>query len=173
MKSSLKPSFRATAARATIFALAALGAVHGAQAAGELTVAEARTVIAPFYDALNQPAQKNVEELVSASTSAEWKSCGGINMCLPRAAIINAFKARGLAIPDLKWAVVDVTVVGNTAVVRGEATGTPVAPVMGAQPTGKGFRVMSIDIHTIENKKMVQSFHVEDWAGAVRQMNAQ
>jgi predicted ester cyclase len=159
--------------RAVIVAALLAAASDSALAAGDLTVNEAKAVIAPFYDALNQPAKKNVDELLGQSTSPEWKSCGGITTCLPRAAVITAFKARGNAIPDLKWAIVDVTVVGNTAIVRGEATGTPVAPVMGAQPTGKSFRVMSIDIHTIENKKMVQSYHVEDWAGAVRQLNAQ
>jgi hypothetical protein len=31
---------------------------------------------------------------------------------------------------------------------------------------------MSIDVHTIENGRMTRSYHVEDWIGAVRQLNA-
>ena len=29
---------------------------------------------------------------------------------------------------------------------------------------------MSIDIHTVENGKIVTSYHIEDWAGAIRQL---
>jgi hypothetical protein len=29
---------------------------------------------------------------------------------------------------------------------------------------------MSIDIHTIEAGKIVRSYHIEDWAGAMRQL---
>jgi hypothetical protein len=43
---------------------------------------------------------------------------------------------------------------------------------MGAPPRGKSFRLMSIDVHTLEGGKMVRSYHVEDWIGAVRQLTA-
>ena len=29
---------------------------------------------------------------------------------------------------------------------------------------------MSIDIHTIDGGKIVRSYHIEDWAGAMRQV---
>jgi hypothetical protein len=54
--------------------------------------------------------------------------------------------------------------------VRGEASGTPAAPLYDVQPTGKGFKIMSIDIHTIDGEKIVRSYHIEDWAGAMRQV---
>jgi predicted ester cyclase len=60
---------------------------------------------------------------------------------------------------------------GNTAIVMGEAKGSPVADFMGVPPTGKSFRIMSIDMQTIENKKTIQSYHVEDWAGAMQQIS--
>jgi hypothetical protein len=31
---------------------------------------------------------------------------------------------------------------------------------------------MSIDVHTLQNGKMVRSWHIEDWMGAVRQLGA-
>ena len=40
---------------------------------------------------------------------------------------------------------------------RGEAPGTPVTPLYDVQPTGKGLKIMSIDIHTIEAGKIVSN----------------
>ena len=75
--------------------------------------------------------------------------------------------------PDLAWDIKDVQVASNdTVIVRGEATGTPAREFFGVAPTGKSFRVMSIDVHTIRDGKMARSYHVEDWAGAVRQLSA-
>ena len=42
---------------------------------------------------------------------------------------------------------------------------------MGVELDGsKSFRSMSIDIHTVENGKIVKVYHVEDWASVVRQL---
>ncbi len=62
---------------------------------------------------------------------------------------------------------------GNRVVVRGRATGTPAGPLFGVDGKGKGFEIMSIDIHTFEDGKIVQTYHVEDWAGALRQLSAE
>jgi hypothetical protein len=51
------------------------------------------------------------------------------------------------------------------------ATGTPAGKSMGARHTGKSFKLMSIDVHTPEGGKMVRSYHIEDWLGAVRQLS--
>lgn len=61
---------------------------------------------------------------------------------------------------------------GNQVTVRGEATGTPAGEFMGAPHSGKSFKLMSIDVHTLEGGKMVRSYHIEDWMGAVRQLTA-
>jgi predicted ester cyclase len=73
-------------------------------------------------------------------------------------------------IPDLNWAVEEKLQDGNRLVVRGRATGTPNGPLFGVDGQGKSFDIMTIDIHTVENGKIVQSYHVEDWAGALRQL---
>ena len=65
-------------------------------------------------------------------------------------------------------------VTGNQVVVRGEGSGTPAGDFMGVPHSGKSFSVLSIDIHTIENGKMVgKTYHVEDWLGATRQLRTQ
>jgi predicted ester cyclase len=57
-----------------------------------------------------------------------------------------------------------------SVIVRGEATGTPVRALLGLEPTGKSFRTMSIDIHSIEKGKIKRSYHVENWIVALRQL---
>ncbi|MES2941791.1 MAG: ester cyclase [Pseudomonadota bacterium] len=152
--------------------IAFCGAAWAQSASPVLTVEQARQIVAPFYDALNQPATKNVEELLDRATSPAWVSCGGNTTCAPRAIIIPAFKSRGTAIPDLKWEIKDVQVSGDTVIVRGEATGTPAGEFMGVPNGGKSFRIMSIDVHTIQDGRMLRSYHVEDWSGAARQLAA-
>jgi hypothetical protein len=34
------------------------------------------------------------------------------------------------------------------------------------------FKLMSIDVHTLEAGKLARSYHVEDWLGAVGQLAA-
>ncbi len=161
-----------TAALYALLASVPFLAAGPAHAQAALSEEQARAVIAPLYDALNQPAKKDVAALLAAATSPDWQSCGVNDQCLPRDRVVGGFKARGEAIPDLVWEVKDVVVAGNRAIVRGEASGTPVKPFLGLEPTGKSFKIMSIDIQTIEGGKIVRSYHIEDWAAAIRQLAA-
>lgn len=158
----------------TLFAalVATVCASASAQTAGPLTVEQARQIVAPFYRALNRPATQDVDTLLGQATSPDWTSCGGNNVCAPRQVVIGAFKNRGKTVPDLAWDIKDIQVAGDTVIVRGEATGTPAEEFLGVAPAGKSFRIMSIDVHTIAGGKMVRSYHVEDWAGAARQLQA-
>ena len=93
--------------------------------------------------------------------------------CLRSArAVIPAIAGRLKAIPDLKWEIKEVLVSGNRVTVRGEATGTPAGEFFGVPHGGKSFKIMSIDIHTIDGGKITRSYHIEDWAGAIRQLSA-
>ncbi|MCA1443207.1 ester cyclase [Ensifer sp. IC4062] len=139
----------------------------------DLTVDKGKEIIAPFYDALNKPAKKDVAALLARATTDDWITCGGEGSCLNREQLVPAFKARGETVPDLKWEIRDVTVAGDKVIVRGQASGTPVKDFFGVSPTGKSFTIMSIDIQTIRDGKIAHSYHVEDWAGAVRQLKAQ
>ena len=62
---------------------------------------------------------------------------------------------------------------GDTFVVRSRATGTPVAPFFGVDGQGRSFDIMTIDIHELEDGKIVRTYHVEDWAGALQQLAGQ
>lgn len=78
----------------------------------------------------------------------------------------------GKLIPDLGWEIKEVLVDGNRIIVRGEARGTPQGAFFGVPAGGKSFQIMTIDIHTVANGKLAAAHHVEDWAGAIRQLTA-
>jgi predicted ester cyclase len=151
-------------------ALAAIGAapVH----AQSLSVEQARAIVAPFYDALNAAPGRDAAALVLASTAPDWESCGNNQSCSPRDKVAPAIAGFSKAIPDLKWDIKEILVVGDRIVVRGEASGTPAGAFMGVPHGGKSFRVMSIDIHTVRDGKLARAYHVEDWMGAARQLSA-
>ena len=136
-----------------------------------LTVENARAIVTPFYEALNRPAGKDVVKLIEQATSSDWMTCGGNDACIPREKFVAGFKSRVDALPDLKWEIKEVLTAGDRIIVRGEASGTPSGVFRGIPASGKSFKIMSIDIHTIEDGKIKRSYHVEDWAGAMRQLS--
>lgn len=76
-------------------------------------------------------------------------------------------------IPDLKWVPQDIINDGNKYVVRSLASGTPNGDFMGLPTDGsKSFEIMTIDIHTIEDGKVVEVHHLEDWGTAMKQLKS-
>ena len=158
-----------------VVAICAVSAVLGLTvlpAGAEMSIEAARASIGPFYNALNAEFAKESPELIKLSTAPNWVSCGGNNACNTREEVISGIAQRLKSVPDLKWEIKEVLVAGNRVTVRGEATGTPAGEFMGAAHSGKSFKVMSIDVHTLDRGKMVRSYHIEDWMGAVRQLTA-
>jgi predicted ester cyclase len=119
-----------------------------------------------------QGLERRVPDLVRQATAPEFVSCRSNDICNTRDEVVAGIGARLASIPDLKWQIKEVLVSGNQVIVRGEATGTPAGEFMGAPHTGKSFKLMSIDVHTLEGGKMIRSYHIEDWIGAVRQLTA-
>jgi predicted ester cyclase len=145
-----------------------LASPSGAQT---LTAEKARAIVAPFYEALNRPAGIDAVKLIEQVTSSDWMTCGGNDACILREKFIGGFKSRGEALPDVKWEIKEVLIAGDRIIVRGEASGTPSGIFRGIPAAEKSFKIMSIDIHTIEDGKIKRSYHVEDWAGAMRQVS--
>lgn len=131
---------------------------------------EARSIIAPFYDALNTPATRDVRALIEGLASADWRSFSGEGVSKGREEFIQQVTGFGRLIPDLAWEIKDVIADGDKIVVRSEASGTPAADFMGVPHTGKRFAVMTIDIHTVADGQLIRAHHVEDWASALRQL---
>jgi predicted SnoaL-like aldol condensation-catalyzing enzyme len=136
-----------------------------------LTPEEAKLIVAPLYDALNQPAKKDVAALLARATNPDYKSYSTNDDWLNREQLADVFKTIGSAVPDLRWTIKDVLVSGDQIVVRGEASGTPERELFGANPTGKSFKTMSIDVFAVKGGKLASAFHVENWVGALQQIS--
>ncbi len=159
--------------RALVFsavALASAGATPAQTAA--LTPDAARRAVAPFYEMLNKPATKDLKALAEASMAADWRSYSGDKAFKGREEFVAQVTGFGKLIPDLTWDVKEVLVAGDRVIVRSEASGTPQGPFFGVPLGGKSFQIMTIDVHTVSDGKLVTAHHVEDWAGAIRQLTA-
>jgi predicted SnoaL-like aldol condensation-catalyzing enzyme/predicted ester cyclase len=135
-----------------------------------LTPERARTIVAPLYDALNQPAKKDVAALLGRATIPAYQSYSTNDEWLDRNQLAEVFKMIGTAVPDLSWSIKDILVSGDQIVVRGEASGTPERELFGAKPTGRSFKTMSIDVFTVKGGKLASAYHVENWVGALEQL---
>ncbi len=139
----------------------------------ENVMANEKAIAQVFYDFLSNPTSETHAAAFKKATTENWESIGdysGTNK--PRVKFLGQVGGFGKLIPDLKWAVEEMIQEGNRIVVRSRATGTPVGPLFGVDGKGKAFDILTIDIHTIENDKIVRTYHVEDWAGALRQLSA-
>ncbi|HTB80030.1 MAG TPA: ester cyclase [Opitutaceae bacterium] len=135
-----------------------------------VTIEQARAILAPFYDALNQPAKKDVSALLAKAVHPDYKSYHTNEEWLPRDQLAEIFKNMGAVIPDLKWVIKDLLTIGDQIIVRGEATGTPTGEFWGAKPTGRSFKTMAIDIFTVQNGKLASCYHIENWMTALQQI---
>jgi predicted ester cyclase len=159
--------------RLTTSAALALAAMTATSVwAQTMTVEQARKQVAPFYEMLNQPATKDLKALSEQALSPDWKSYSSETDFKGRDGFVAQVGGFGKLIPDLKWDIKDVMVDGNRIIVRSEASGTPVAPFFGVPPSGKSFKIMTIDIHTIKDGKAITAHHVEDWANALGQLKS-
>jgi steroid delta-isomerase-like uncharacterized protein len=126
--------------------------------------------IARFYDMLNRPATKDVTAVATQILGADWRSYSGETASKSRDEFVAQVQGFGKAIPDLAWTIKETLGDGNRVVVRSEASGTPAGEFMGVPHGGKTFRIMTIDIHTLRDGVLATAYHVEDWAGAIRQL---
>jgi len=135
-------------------------------------LADDKTVVQSFYDFLSNPASAEAANTFKESTSESWISIGdysGENKNRDQfIGQVSGFFAK--LIPNLNWEVQEMIQEANKVVVRGRASGTPNGPFFGVDGNGKSFDILTIDIHEIENGKIVSSYHVEDWAGALQQL---
>ena len=149
-----------TLASAAAFATLATGAY-----------ADDTSTVTAFYDLLSTPGSQEHIAAFEAATSDAWESLGDysgpINHATPSSGRWAVFSQ---LIPDLDRDVQAMHQDGRFVTVRSRATGTPTGPLFGVDGEGRGFDIMTIDIHEIENGVILRSDHVEDWAGALQQL---
>jgi len=134
--------------------------------------ADDKATVQKFYDLLSNPGSESHAAAFSDATAENWESIGnysGSNKS--REAFLGQMGGFAKLIPDLNWAVEAMHQDGDAITVRSRATGIPVGPLFGVDGQGRGFDIMTIDIHMLKDGKIVQTFHVEDWAGALQQLS--
>ena len=157
-----------------LLAAALLTAACAASGQG-LTEAQARTLIAPWYGLFNQPvAGDTVKSVHEQLLAPDYQSCSGVlpGECWGRDTSLKVVGNFAKSIPDMKFDIKEVLVAGNRVVVRGEVSGTPSGDLFGVPHTGKSFRIMAIDIQTIRDGKIAQTYHMENWLSALGQLRA-
>ncbi|OGZ97076.1 MAG: hypothetical protein A3J10_01550 [Candidatus Sungbacteria bacterium RIFCSPLOWO2_02_FULL_54_10] len=76
-------------------------------------------------------------------------------------------------IPDMKWGIQEMFQDGNRVIVRSIASGSPKGDFMGMPMDGSAsFKIMTIDIHTVENGQIAKVYHLEDWATGMKQLKS-
>ena len=136
------------------------------------TPALANDTVKTFYDLLSNPGSKTHANAFVAATADNWQSIGNYSgKNKSREAFLGQIGGFAKILPDLDWAIQDIHESGNFITVRSRATGTPVAPLFGVDGQGRSFDIMTIDIHEVVDGKILRSYHVEDWAGALKQLS--
>jgi predicted SnoaL-like aldol condensation-catalyzing enzyme len=139
-------------------------------AAAPITKEQARAIVWPLYDALNEPARKDVSALLAKTAHPDYRSYHTNEEFLTRDQLAEVFKGMGVTVPDLRWEIKDIQTQGDQIIVRGEATGTPKGEFWGAKPTGKGFKTMALDLFTVKDGKLTSCYHIENWMTALQQI---
>ncbi len=154
---------------------AAVLAGASAASAKDLTEAQARAVIAPWYALFNQPVQSDAVKTVHEQLLApNYQSCSGVlpGECWGRDQSMKVVGNFAKSIPDMRFDIKEVLVAGNRVIVRGEVSGTPSGELFGVPHTGRSFRIIAVDIQTIKDGKIVQTYHLENWLSALGQLRA-
>ena len=153
---------------------AALTVLAGAALADGLTEAQARAIIAPWYSQFNLPVQGDVKTIQERVVTDDYQSCWGVlpGDCWGRDTSIKVVGGFAKSIPDMKFDIKEVLVSGNRVIVRGEVSGTPAGDLFGVPHSGKSFKILAIDIQTIRDGKISQTYHLENWLSALGQLRA-
>lgn len=131
-----------------------------------------RDVVEALYSkVLSATSSPDLPERVAEVLSPNWQSFGDYSgPAKTRDQFLVQLQRISVVVPNLTWKIEEILQLDNRFVVRGRATATPVGIFMGVAPIGRSFEIMAIDIHTVENNKIVRSYHVEDWHGATAQL---
>jgi predicted ester cyclase len=128
-------------------------------------------IIAAYYAVFD--AKTGNPATLDTLLAPSWRNYSSDTVYADKPAFIGLLRGTHQAVPDLQWRVSEVLLAGDRVVVRGEGRGTPAGEFFGVPHTGKAFCIMSIDIHTIRDARIQTTYHLEDWAGALRQLSGQ
>ncbi len=136
--------------------------------------ADDKATVQTFYDLLSNPGSETHVAAFLDAISEDWESVGNYSgQNEQRDEFVGQMGFFDQLMPDLEWDVQAMHQEGKLITVRSRATGTPVGPLFGVDGEGRGFDILTIDIHELEDGKVIRTYHVEDWAGALQQLAGQ
>ena len=151
--------------RKLLGALLAMALLAGAPAA-----ADDMAVVKAFYeDLLSNPRGEDLGDRVRKVVAEDWVSTPQPRGGPGAEGMVKTLAGFGKAVPDLNWTPQEILQDSDRYIVRSIATGTPKGKLFGIEAKA-GFKIMSIDIHTVKDGRIVRSYHVEDWARAMHQI---
>ena len=130
-----------------------------------------KDVVKSFYtDCLTVHANTDPVAAMERLLADDFQSMSGTET-KGKQALIGQVQFLWKIIPDLKWDVQEILQDGGRVIVRSIASGSPNGEFMGMHLDGsKSFKIMTIDIHTVENDQIKQVYHIEEWATAMQQL---
>ena len=134
--------------------------------------ADDKATVQKFYDLLSNPGSETHVTAFADATADDWESVGNYSgKNKSRDAFLGQMGGFAKLIPDLNWAVEAMHQDGDVVTVRSRATGIPNGPLFGVDGKGRKFDIMTIDVHMLKDGKIIKTYHVEDWAGALQQLS--
>ena len=132
-----------------------------------------KTAIMAFYNkALTVNSDTTPTAVLTEILADNFLSSGSVDS-KGKPALIGQLEFFWKLIPNLKWEPQEIINEGNKYVVRSIVTGTPNGDFMGMPTDGtKSFKIMTIDVHTIENGQVQTVHHLEDWGTAMKQLKS-
>ncbi|MBN2694088.1 ester cyclase [bacterium] len=132
-----------------------------------------KEIVKPFYTkCLTVGENIDISSVMNSILSDDFKSISSTEI-KGKEQLIGQVQYFWKLIPNLKWEIQEMLQDGNRVIVRGIATGNPKGNFFGIELDGsKGFKIMSIDIHTIKNGKIEDVYHIEEWATAMKQLTS-
>jgi hypothetical protein len=134
----------------------------------------AREAVHVWYSLFNLPHRESVAAIHDRVVTPDYQSCtgDGPGECWDKARSIQVIGGFAVSIPDMKFEIRERLSIEDRVVVRGEVSGTPARDLFGGliPHSEKRFRVMAIDIHTMEEGRIRRTYHLESWFAALLQL---
>lgn len=130
-----------------------------------------KKIVRPFYtDYLTVNTHADAPAIMNDLLADDFQSTGSMET-KSKAQLIGQVQFFWKLVPDLKWEVQEMLQEGNRVVVRSIASGSPKGEFMGMILDGsKSFKIMTIDIHIVQDNHIMQAYHLEDWVVAMKQL---
>ncbi|MYZ35432.1 MULTISPECIES: ester cyclase [unclassified Streptomyces] len=129
---------------------------------------EAEALVRRFY----QPLSTGDTDLVDEVLAPGWEALPALHAGPGRDGWKATVAYLRSVLGGLSFTIEDVLVAGDRVAVRSVTRGTHVGELLGIPATGRQVEIRASDYHHVEGGRIVRSWHLEDYYGVIRQLNA-